>query len=183
MIDSIIIPRDWRAALKAVQYLFPEAVLAGGALRDLFANRPAKDLDIFISSRGRDVFDVYEQLIELFGDARMVIGENLAEYSQALDEVAYAIETISDEGMPIQVIALKQPEVTVESAVERIDFGLCRISYDGKQLYVTPEFKRDLMLSCFTVCLTLSEARLKRTKERHERLQAKYPGWPLLFAN
>lgn len=49
------IPKEWRGVLQAMQELgAPEAVIAGGALRDLFNGRAVKDVDIFVASRGSE---------------------------------------------------------------------------------------------------------------------------------
>lgn len=51
MLDKV--PQDWRRLVKAFQAGGAnEAVMAGGCLRDLFNERPVKDVDIFLRSRG-----------------------------------------------------------------------------------------------------------------------------------
>jgi hypothetical protein len=51
--DAGLIPEEWKKVLRAAQDLGAgEAVIAGGALRDLFNNRAIKDVDIFLKSRG-----------------------------------------------------------------------------------------------------------------------------------
>jgi hypothetical protein len=47
--DHSIIPQEWKKFLATVQTFFPDAIIAGGALRDLIAEKPVKDVDIFIS--------------------------------------------------------------------------------------------------------------------------------------
>lgn len=50
-----LLPEEWRKALKAVQDMgAAEAVIAGGALRDFYAKRNVKDVDIFLATRGRE---------------------------------------------------------------------------------------------------------------------------------
>ena len=48
MRTDLTIPSAWRAALGAVQSVVPQAVLAGGALRDRDNGKKVKDLDIFL---------------------------------------------------------------------------------------------------------------------------------------
>lgn len=49
MIDDM--PAEWLAVLRAFQQVEPEAVIAGGAVRDFFIGRPVKDVDIFLPAR------------------------------------------------------------------------------------------------------------------------------------
>lgn len=49
------VPREWRQVLDSFQKQgAPEAVIAGGALRDLFNKRAIKDVDIFMQTRGSE---------------------------------------------------------------------------------------------------------------------------------
>ena len=49
------IPREWLLVLAGIQQAgATEAVIAGGALRDLFNNRAVKDVDIFLRSQGSE---------------------------------------------------------------------------------------------------------------------------------
>lgn len=45
------IPQEWKDVLSAIQQAAPEALIAGGALRDLCNNRDVKDVDIFLADR------------------------------------------------------------------------------------------------------------------------------------
>lgn len=49
LIDDM--PREWLDVLRAFQQVEPEAVIAGGAVRDFLARRPVKDVDIFLPAR------------------------------------------------------------------------------------------------------------------------------------
>lgn len=49
------LPKEWRKALASMQQNgAPEALIGGGALRDLFNGRAIKDVDIFLQSRGSE---------------------------------------------------------------------------------------------------------------------------------
>ncbi len=49
------LPREWRQLLHTIQATgAPEAMIAGGALRDLFNERSIKDVDIFLQTRGSE---------------------------------------------------------------------------------------------------------------------------------
>jgi hypothetical protein len=169
-------------ALRDVQAYYPEACIAGGALRDLLCNKPVKDIDVFISAKNVEggMYGVREMLLALFGaPVNIIIGEALAEYSDALKDVAFTLETFIGD-TPLQIIALHD-DVTLESVVERIDFGICRVGTDGRRDLITEDFAYDLEHRQFTLRCNFNEPRLTRSKARHERLQAKFPGWPLVI--
>jgi len=49
------LPKEWRTVLHSIQETgAPEAIIGGGALRDLFNKRAIKDVDIFLQSRGSE---------------------------------------------------------------------------------------------------------------------------------
>jgi len=52
---SALLPKEWRQILHTMQQTgAPEALIGGGALRDLFNKRAIKDVDIFLQSRGNE---------------------------------------------------------------------------------------------------------------------------------
>ncbi|MCE9506929.1 MAG: hypothetical protein K8R48_01240 [Alphaproteobacteria bacterium] len=53
--DAGLVPQEWKRVLRVFQDRgAEEAMIAGGALRDLFNNRAIKDVDIFLKSRGSE---------------------------------------------------------------------------------------------------------------------------------
>src|SRR5690348_12463644 len=119
-LQQIELPQEWREALRRVQLYFPEAVIAGGALRDLFTGRQVKDIDVFVEAINpgdQGAWRVERLLAAKFGfGARQIINPSFANYSQAIDGVAFAIEVPMLGMPPLQVIALKEP-VTFQSVV------------------------------------------------------------------
>jgi hypothetical protein len=58
---------EWKKFLFAVQILYPDAIIAGGALRDLIVGNKVKDVDIFIKDPGFDEDIEPEMFRELLG--------------------------------------------------------------------------------------------------------------------
>jgi hypothetical protein len=56
--DHSIIPEQWKKFLRTIQTLFPDAIIAGGALRDTIIDNVVKDVDIFISDRDVKIEDI-----------------------------------------------------------------------------------------------------------------------------
>jgi hypothetical protein len=108
------------------------------------------------------------------------MGPAAASYVSSNDEVDYVLEfTWLD--TPFQVIGLTG-EVSAERVLSRIDFGFCRIAFNGRELLKPAEYLKDKKDRTFTVYRADNGAQLDRTVERHQRLQARYPGYPLIIS-
>src|SRR3546814_3352677 len=50
--EPMEIPEKWRELLASVRSVFPTAIIAGGAMRDLENGTPVKDIDINVEANG-----------------------------------------------------------------------------------------------------------------------------------
>lgn len=63
------LPQEWKDFLKVLQEdLFPDAIIAGGALRDTWHDKPVSDVDIFTSENGILDKEYIESLFKNFGN-------------------------------------------------------------------------------------------------------------------
>lgn len=184
------LPNRWREVLTAIQARFPEAIIAGGALRDLDHGKGVKDVDIFIADRG---VTTYDMLVEAFGyPGRVVMDARAAEYLGSIDEVLAVFEfPPSGEhevlgSAPFQIVVLPWyylgnggPEFA-ERTLARFDFGICRIAHDGVEITISPAYKRDKDNKTLTLLRCENERQLDRSLMRLERLERKYPGYEFL---
>lgn len=177
------LPIEWLEALRNVQEDFPEAVIAGGALRDLLCEKPVKDVDIFIAMRPGYSAEVVRHLLmnRLGSEVTTVIGQQLVEYSDALADVAavFDVTQVLGDGTPVQVIMVAAETLSLHSVCDRFDFGICRVATNGREDFISPDFVHDLENRVFT-CNSFGSAREKRSLARYERLQEKYQGWTLI---
>ena len=152
----MIIPARWNEILDALHRGgFPEAVIAGGALRDLDNGKPIKDVDVFVAGKGGAVNE-QTMLNKAFGYAGVSIFEMpddklKEEYPDWNDGVCGVYNFKHDETLvgfaarPVrpefQVIVLGDMESRTAAAksqsdfgrrvVDDFDMGLCQIWYDG----------------------------------------------------
>jgi hypothetical protein len=169
------VPTAWISALARAQKVDENAVLAGGALRDLRHFVEVKDLDIFV---GPDA--TKERLDAAFGmTGKSKISSGCA-YKLGMTDVA-AVYEYNLFGCPtIQVIVLKY-SVTMRYVLERIDFGICQIGFDGQRVIETLAYGVDHQQKTFTVAYCPNEDRRSRALKRFERISQKYPGWKLVL--
>lgn len=73
--DHTIIPQEWKKFLSNIQTLYPDAIIAGGALRDTILDVPIKDVDIFISDCEVDI----NAIAEMFAIKALDIGHGVKE--------------------------------------------------------------------------------------------------------
>ena len=154
-------------------------VVAGGCLRDSVNGVPIKDIDVFVRS-DVDAHTFLTLLSLEYPGAKIQF--NLS-YSSSEIHMVYDLGVDVD-GSPVQLIQLKNGD-TIEEITNRIDIGLCQISYGPNGLYYTGAFLQDFLNNTFTVVNCREESAVARTEGRIERLSKKYPGrkavWPPEF--
>lgn len=170
------LPESWLQFLAKVQTQFPEAVIAGGALRDVQLGKHVKDVDIFVQSRGQKTRAMLELAVDR--EARPMNPEWVKKYEEQFTELFAVYENLGHDfnGAAFQVIALNM-DVTLDTVVDRIDFGICRIAHNGQNYLITEEFMLDARNETFTL---INAGNRDGSINRFYRLTAdygKYEGW------
>lgn len=192
------LPQRWLTVLASLhEGGFGEAVIAGGALRDTLCGKDVKDVDIFIEAKlGRDREPLTQLMLEQALGVKCPLQEVDDEYAEHfregelygvfnVTEKFYGSPDYSDIGElsdpPIQIIALNMP-VTLESVVERFDFGICKVSTDGTVDFIHHDFAHDVDNRVFTLRATnRTPEQIERSKKRFERLSEKYQNYTLVL--
>lgn len=169
------VPTAWISALNRAQQVDEDAVLAGGALRDLRHFVEVKDLDIFVGPHATRA-----RLDAAFGaQGKSKISSGCA-YKLGMTDVMAVYEYNLMGCHTIQIIVLREP-VTMKYVLERIDFGICQIGFDGQDITETLDYAIDHRQQTFTVAYCPNEDRRGRAIRRFERISQKYPGWQLVL--
>jgi hypothetical protein len=161
---------------------FPEAIVAGGAIRDWDNGREdtVKDIDIVVFDRLGYLGDLKQAMAGF--THRIAVPEHVANYL-AFENVACVHEFIDETNpIPIQVVVAREPRTSLE-ILQRHDFGLCQIGFTGSQIISTDVYRADKAKREFTLVRCRDAKDYERSFGRHARLTlTKYPGWPLVFA-
>lgn len=188
-------PDLWDAVLTHVRAVFPEAVIAGGCVRDYLNGKPAKDIDVFVDGTGFnrdgmalcDPFRVVESPDFIY--LRAFDPAYGTDHGRGGDHSMVYCATYVFDDIAIQIIALDLSPWggwSEANAVNRIDLGLCRVSYSGRSKGGVPMIHHgigywgDFQARKMTVLRADTEAQYRGSVKRHERLSAKYPGYPLI---
>lgn len=163
------IPRAWRSALASIQTLAPEAVIAGGCLRDREHGVKVKDIDIFVPCESVDSHEgkVFEQKMKNDGWHNV---QTLHDESYNGSRISRSIETEFPNCPPINIIVM--PYSLIE-----FDFGICQIEFNGKRIFRTRDYVIDHGARQFRLVPKIGDAEFIRTIDRWSRLKEKYPGW------
>jgi hypothetical protein len=160
--DPRMLPEEWVQVLSAANWAgAPEAVIAGGALRDTFNNRPVKDVDIFLRDRGSEKKN--EQFIErVFKAADIEV--KLALWGHSYSDLRprfphpttqqFGSNTLLDDsvaqawllktkksGIEYNFVFMKgrrfdEPSTFGFRVLESFDVGLCQVGLAGKGVFV-----------------------------------------------
>ena len=171
------IPEEWTIQINTIRKKFPDAVIAGGCLRDLFTGQAEhiKDIDVFLPMSTEAEVTEY---INLERPDQIIINKMTNYGNMANDDVTAVFSTnITAGDTPIEFIAVN---VTPDNVLTRFDFGICQIQYDGTLVSYTDQFAQDLENKQFTIVRADNHDQFNRTRKRFERLtSAKYKDYTL----
>lgn len=172
------IPDSWGALVRSIREVCPTAVLAGGALRDLDNAREVKDLDIFIfADSDREAFGHIDALnagpFSVSFDETFEGGKAYPE-DQNLEVIQIA--DLLDHDLPVQLIFVRWP---TDRIVERFDYGICQLAYDGSELTKGEHYEADKAAQVFQLRRDRpTPVSMRGSVRRYARLTAeKYAGW------
>jgi hypothetical protein len=161
--------------LAHVQATFPGAVVAGGCLRDADNGRPIKDVDLFAPNVStKDGFDGLKlRVAASLPEGGEIVGV-MGGYETWATAECIGVFDIRSPALDYQLICLTTPP---EAILPRMDFGICRISWDGNTVHRTEEYLADQAAQKFTLRRCDDSTQFERSCSRYERLVQKYKGW------
>lgn len=172
-----------REILEKVKGIFPEAVIAGGCLRDLDHGVPFKDIDVFVAAKtGMELLVRLMDLPEDF-ERKRVLNFDYAHWLKGKDETLRCAVTYVYGDYEVQFIGVDLPEWSPEAVLGRIDFGFCRIGMHlsgeedgGYCLVTTADYLADKEARQMSLLRAENSHQVYQSLRRFKRLSAKYPG-------
>jgi hypothetical protein len=159
--------------LTQVRKKYPDAIIAGGVLRDLVLGKRPKDIDVFTFE---DISN--ETLMNPFEEA---------DYDPSGGRIASVTKPFEFKDLltPVQIVQLNQGTfIEVHEAVSQFCFGINQIwldmMLDSYGIKWTRAFAQDMIMQEFTVTYCCSKHEARRLVEKAKSLQDRYPGWDLV---
>lgn len=174
------IPQEWKDILEAVQVYFPQAVIAGGALRDLYHDKPVKDIDIFIPVCCCEENLYADQAFQLDPNFK-TIATNV--YGQEGNEAMpgfrclYVIYRLTQYSIPVELIFI-QAEEDGKNVSSAFDINICQVEYNGNWVTTSIAFCLGVETKIITSC---NVNRADRQEGRIRRMKDKYPEYMVLI--
>ncbi len=178
--------------LYSIRPVVPNAIVAGGCLRDVDHGVPWKDIDIFISTRNENFEMTLKEIGQGLGtppsevtwSPGQMLGDN--EHFNVTDELTYrewnreilgVYEFSTNGGETVQIIGLDMPDFSMSTVVGRMDIGLCQIAWDGEEFHRSAQYLEDRQKKTMTCMLdlTVDKDHLPRTINRFLRWADRYP--------
>jgi hypothetical protein len=162
--------------LNAVRPVAPEAIIAGGAVRDYLLNREPKDIDVWVNAP--NYIDAQTAALKLYPT---ITNSETEEYTKENSDIVIATELKNAEGEALNLIGVSKKITKTEDVLDLFDFGLCRVAYDGSIIRTT-QFMDDADKLRFTLLSADNPFQFARSMRRYIRLtREKYPMFSLLI--
>lgn len=175
---------EWAQRLiRAVRKVREEAVVAGGFMRDVRNGRPVKDVDIFVRPLNPNEYAEITRLINVTHPDPEPYTLEGVDYFVWEPWVRRVTEYSSDDGWPaVNLIEIDIPRDRpfMQALLNRFDFGLCRIAWDGTLAFNGVGYQEDVDSEEITLLRSENQAQFDRSMQRYARLAQKYD-WPLVI--
>lgn len=179
---SIMIPQMWLKVLHEIQNqpAWNNAILSGGALRDLDNGRPVKDVDIFVpfldnESAAKKLEDVISKLPDPNGTELYEMEHNVNNTSQ-VGQTGISHFIFKQDGWSFE-ISQTVASFNYQSLLDSFDIGLCMISIDDNDnIYRADHYKTDKTNQTITIVNHTGG----KEQVHAERILAKYSGWRII---
>lgn len=181
---------------RKIQKEFPDALLAGGAVRDLVLNRPIKDGDIFIGGTPnksiihRKAFDKTHWIQnptrfwrDLLEDEDWRVYVQLDTYNKSNDVHVDVVIKLYNPQLTsfdkskidtFDIIFLLKPAKSY--FMEDFDFNICKAAYDGSNYLYADGFLKDISNKTITLSGPLDKNKIQYSMNVHlPRIKNKYP--------
>lgn len=182
--------------LKAFQNAgFKSAIIAGGAIRDLYFGQWIRDVDIFVHNPNMSnekvgtLGDDFKTLVWQAMDCRNDTSNNPAPdnvqqrfhaYGDDDHKITHVFDVVKN-WIPYQIVFTKIPPA--DHLNKYFDFGLCRCYCDGVKMRYTPAFMNDMHNKTLTLMADdMTEKEVIRSMMEHlPRLLWRFPNHSVRF--
>jgi hypothetical protein len=153
------------------------AIIAGGAPRQWYFNKPARDVDIFV--HGCYVSNLFGSL-KIGDDEISICGSSGA---NSIQKIVKGIHKFTYKDVDFDLVEMQNP-VNPNSVFNTFDFGICKIAWLSDKSTVTdPDFDLDVANKTLTLRLEKLLAYRKPTSvaQRFKKMKALFPDYEVVI--
>ena len=158
--------------LNKLRILDKNPFLAGGAVRDWYFGKEAKDLDIFIQDQGSDSYFYTKRFVEDVLESefkRLGPDDNILKIYESNPNISRVCQTKYN-GCTIQLISTTQRD----GIVKTFPFGICMAGMNHKgQMFYTKAFHQEVKYKSLVIRNPLYKDREKYVS----KIQSYFPDW------
>lgn len=161
------LPSEWEDVLAKIQGVFPGAIIAGGALRDIEYSKQPKDVDIFCPVEEYEDGESFSKLEDIFPQAK-IMAASLYGREKNMERDVMAVYNYDSGQYKYDFIICKPNAANLEN----FDLSICQISFDGRDYKRTAAYKQtqeDRIIKVMNI------NRPDRQEKRLQRIIAKFP--------
>lgn len=165
---------------------FDNAIIAGGAVRDLYFDEMPRDIDIFVQAEvgcpnilhPEKGFNLIAKMMRLrfgVGYASDSVARVFDGSGKGMNGVT-GILNVMKNYIPYQLVILNMDPV--KFVEDRFDIGLCKAYCDGTKFRFTPDFMHDAQNKLMTICAKdMTQSEFDYTMNTHiPRIKHKFQG-------
>jgi hypothetical protein len=165
-------PKLWADMLAAIN--IPDAVVAGGCIRDCYLAVEPKDIDICIPAGScNEMLSIVDGLIEHGVFAGDMLTRKEYEADEIEDGALYGVASGEIMGYQVDLIARKAHQEGPHKLIESFDFGFLQMFYDGDRVHHTLACEQDRYLRRATM---MHDRHIEQSLARFYRFNARNPG-------
>jgi hypothetical protein len=164
--------------LSQVQKKHPEAIIAGGFLRDLYFGKEFKDVDIFVANPIGFISGSFVK------DSSYDMTYSTDSEISEVQKLWYTDWDLEDGDMvfyKFEVNVICVPSGNLTARVQEHDFDFCQVWTDGKEIHGVEILHQVQQTKKVTLVQCENSRQLERSLRRWDRFQEKYPGFSLKY--
>jgi len=180
--------RQYADILSIIHKFIPDAIIAGGAIRDLCHEKTVKDIDIYVpydalckgSTYGPADSEFWEKIFILDFNEDYIENVNGEDSYEGKNHISTVFEIKAD-GVLYNIIMVDKPPINY--VMEYFDIGLCKAYFDGKRFHLSADFMHDSKNGTLTITANknIKQCEFDHMYKWHiQKLQKKYPNFVII---
>lgn len=184
------IGQDVLSKLKSYHPMYENAVIAGGFVRDHILGGAFKDIDVFYPAKSNNkqdsINDFFDSLDNISNEQfkkdfefDAIIGTEVDQNYDGAKGLVSVVQLKYQKTIPVQLMAynleIENNESFAQSLLKTFDFDICKLYFNGDDLFVSKEAERDIETYTATLSYAKDQNSFMKSIQRYHRWKDRYP--------